>query len=287
VRAVRNMVKLPEGERSENDAALRLAREFPADGYEQFKARVLSQANLDARVLTELECPSDEQDPRTWIKKTFDGLNLAQLETVSIPRRITFRVDVKLLNPHMANVAAVVDTKGVDAAQFNREDLDRYIREDKTAICILTEAFKPAPSNVMPLLMRHVTPEAPLSSSKFALMVIPQSGEPEDVVGGQGPVGQRITGINLHSSQIDDTLSSRGLNGLNVLFYDPLQHFERAGGTDFSLRSDNTLEEVQAERDAVWTAIFDAIKSRDNRVWERVTQIGDSFQKIREGKGRG
>src|SRR5208283_5369844 len=99
-----------------------------------------------------------------------------QLENVSIPRRLIFRADAKLLNPHMANVAAVVDTKGVDAAQFNREDLDRYIRDDKSAICILAEGFDTAPTDVAPLLQRHVIPEAPLSLSKFALMVIPRGG---------------------------------------------------------------------------------------------------------------
>ena len=285
VRAVRNMVKLPESDRSESDPALRLARTFLAEGYEQFRAQVLSQAKLDARVITKLECPAEEADPRAWIKTTFDGLNLAQLENVSIPRRITFRVDSKLLNPHMVNAAAVVDTKGVDPGGFNREDLDRYIRHDKGAICILTEAFKPAPSNVMPLLQRHITPEVPLSLSKFILMVIPQSGEPEDVIGGQGTVGEREPGINIRRSQIDDTLTSRGLSGLNVLFFDPLQHFERVGGADFALRSESTHEEVQWERDEAWDAIFKAIEVREDRVWERVTQIGESFQKILEGKG--
>lgn len=284
VRAVRNMVKLPEGERSENDQALKLAREFDKDAYEQFRMQVLSQAKLDTRVVTELECPAAEADPRAWIKKTFDGINLAHLESVSIPRRITFRVDAKLLNPHMAKVAAVVDTKGVDPGGFNREDLDRYIRLDKGAVCILAEAFKPAPSNVMPLLQRHITPEAPLSSAKFVLMVLPQSGEPEDVMGGQGTVGEREPGLNIRRGQIDDTLTSRGLNGLNVLFFDPLQYFERSTGSDFALRSDNTLEEVQAERDEAWAAIFKAIETRENRIWERITQIGDSFQKISEGK---
>src|SRR5262249_32367745 len=124
------------------------------------------------------------------------------------------------------------------------------------AICILAEAFKPAPSNVMPLLQRHITPEVPLSSSKFVLLVLPQAGEPEDVMGGQGTVGERAPGLNIRRGQIDDTLTSRGLNGLNVLFFDPLQYFERSTGSDFALRSDTTMEEVQAERDETWAAIF-------------------------------
>src|SRR6185437_7204121 len=70
VRAVRNMVKLPEGERSENDQALKLAREFASDAYEQFRVKVLSRAKLEARSVTELTCPRGEPDSRAWIKKT-------------------------------------------------------------------------------------------------------------------------------------------------------------------------------------------------------------------------
>lgn len=284
VRAVRNMVKLPAGEKRGDDAAIRLAREFPPEGFEPFQDRVLSNAKLDGRTRTEFTCSGEEADPRAWIKNTFDDLNLARLDTVSIPRRITLHVDTKLLTRHMAHVAAVVDTKGVDAAQFNREDLDRYIREDKSAICILAEGFDTAPTNVAPLLQRHVTPEAPLSLSKFALMVIPRGGEPEKVVGGQGPVGDRDLGIGLRRSQIDETLSGRGVGGLNLIFFDPLRHFETAG-VDYKLRSDSEPDEVQADREEVWDAIFDAIKGREDKVSERVTQIGESLKKIREGKG--
>ena len=284
VRAVRNMVKLPEGERREDDAAVRLAREFPSDGFDQFQTRVLGRARLDARTRTEFVCPSTEADPRAWIKKTFDDLNLARLDTVSIPRRITLRVDATLLTPRMANVAAVVDTKGVDAAQFNREDLDRYIREDRSAFCILTEGFDTAPTDVAPLLQRHVTPEAPMSLSKFALMVIPRGSEPEKKVGGQGPVGDRDVGISLLRGQIDETLASRGIRGLNVMFFDPLRYFETVG-VDYRRRQDSEPEEVSADRDEVWDAIFEAIKLRTDKARERVKQIGDSFQKIREGKG--
>ncbi len=284
LRAVRNVVKLPEGDRREDDAEIRLAREFPSAGFEQFQARVLSQAKLDGRTLTELVCPPTEPAPRAWIKKTFEDLNLARLDTVSIPRRITLRVDAKLLTRQMEDVAAVVDTKGVDAVQFNREDLDRYIREDRGAFCILAEGFGTAPTNVAPLLQRHVTPEAPMSLSKFALMVMPRGSEPEKKVGTQGQVGGRDAGISLLRSQIDGTLSSLGIRGLNVMFFDPWRHFEEAG-VDYKLCSDSEPKDVSDDRDAVWNEIFKAIELREAKAHERVTQIGDSFQKIREGKG--
>ncbi len=284
VRAIRNMVKLPEGERRDDDAAVRLAREFPADGFDLFQARVMALAKLDGRTEREFVCPDGDTDPRAWIKKTFDDLNLARRETVSIPKRIALSVESNLLAHQMADVAAVVDTKGVDAAQFNREDLDRHIRDDKGAVCILAEGFDTAPTNAAPLLQRHVTRELPMSLLKFALMVIPRGPEPEKVVGGQGPVGDRDVGISLRRSQIEETLTSRNIPGIRTLFFDPLRHFE-AAGTDYRRRSDNEPEEVQADRDEAWAAIRGVIQARDDTAWERATQIGESLKKIKEGKG--
>ena len=58
VRAVRNMVRLPEGERREDDAALRLAQGHPRSDFEGFRASVQARANLDARTVTEFRCPA-------------------------------------------------------------------------------------------------------------------------------------------------------------------------------------------------------------------------------------
>src|SRR5262249_8379025 len=160
---------------------------------------------------------------------------------------------------HTNRVADVVDTKGVDAAQFNREDLDRYIREDDSALCILAEGFDTAPTNVIPLLQRHIIKEAPLSLSKFVLLVVPRGTDPEKVVGGHGQVGDREEGIELRRKQIEQTLSSQGLPPLEdrLLFFDPLQHFESAG-VDYRRRSDSEPAEVDNDRDEVWTAISNA-----------------------------
>ena len=286
VRAVRNMVKLPEGARRDDDAAIRLAEEFTADGFEQFRLRVLNSARIDNRTQTVFSCPGNESDPAAWIKKTFDDLNLAVLDTVSIPRQITLNVESKLLSAHMDRVSDVVDTKGVDAAQFNREDLDRYIRNDDSALCILAEGFDTAPTNVIQLLQRHVIKEAPLSLSKFVLLVIPRGTDPEKVVGGRGPVGDRELGIELRRSQIEETLSSQGLPRLGdrLLFFDPLQHFE-AAGVDYRRRSDSEPKDIEADRNEAWAAISHAIKMREDQVWERVGQIEESLNKIRDGKG--
>lgn len=284
VRAVRNMIKMPAGDKRDDDPAIRMAREYSRNEFEEFSRRVLGRARLEERTQREFTCPKDEVDTRAWIKKTFDDLNLARLDTASIPRRISLHVDAGLLHPNMARIAAVVDTKGVDSTQFNREDLDAYIRNNKGAICVLAEGFDTAPTNVVPLLQRHVTPEAPLSMSKFALLVLPRAGEPEKAVGGHGPVGDYDSGISLRDGQIDETLSSRGLGELRRIFFDPLRHFEPAG-SDYKLRSDSEVEEVEADRDDAWSAIFESIKGRENKATERVAHIGDSLRKIQEGKG--
>ncbi len=283
VRAVRNMVKLPSGEKREDDAAIKFAREFGEHQFAVFESNVLKMANLDARVQTVFVCPEDEPDPKLWIKRTFDNLNLARIDTVSIPQRITLFADAKLLSPHMSRVAAVVDTRGVDASQFNREDLDRHIREEKGSLCVLAERFGTAPTEVTPLLSRHVTPETPQAVSKFVLLVIPRGGEPEKVVGEDGPVGDRDLGIELRRSQIDETLTGRGIQGLSVLFYDPLQHFD--SGADNRFRTDAEIEDVEQDRERVWKSLFDAIELREDNVWRRVEQIADSLAKIRAGGG--
>lgn len=286
VRAVRNMVKLPEGERRDDDAAIHLAQKYQKSEFERFRLQVLGQAKLDARTVTELTLPPGTSDTRAWIKETFDGLNLARIESASIPRRITLHLDSKLLAPEMSRVAALIDTKGVDAAQFNREDLDKHIRGDDAALCILAERFENAPTNVLAFLQRHVTKEAPISPYKFVLMVLPRGNEPEKVVGGQGTVGDRDHGIELRRSQIEETLTGRGLPtmGQRLVFFDPLLHFE-AAGVDYRLRSDSSQEDVAAARQAAWSAIFAAVEARNDRIWERVLQIGESLKKIREGKG--
>ena len=252
-----------------------------------FLSQVLNKAKLEARTQIEFVCSSGESDPRGWIKKTFDDLNLARIDTVSIPRRIRLNVDSGLLTTHMNRIADVVDTKGVDAAQFNREDLDRYIREDDTALCILTEGFDTAPTNVIPLLQRHITRENPLSQSKFILMVIPKGSDPEKVVGSQGPVEERKSGIELRRSQIEETFASQGLPSMEerLIFFDPLRYFEFVG-LDYRRRTDSEPAEIEADREEVWTAISHANTMRVDQVWKRVGQIAEKFL-VRSGRERG
>jgi hypothetical protein len=117
-------------------------------------------------------------------------------------------------------------------------------------------------------------------------MVIPQGSDPEKVVGGQGPVGDRESGIELRRSQIEETLSSQALPrlGARLIFFDPLRYFEFAG-VDYRRRSDSEPNEVEADRDEVWAAISHAITLREDQVWERVGQIEESLKKIKDGKG--
>ena len=281
VRAVRNMVRLPEGK--EEDAAVRLAQQYGRADFEQFREAVTSRAALDARTETEFVIPAEHLDPRVWIKETFDGLNLARVPTASIPRRISLQVERGLLCPEMDRVAALIDTKGVDASQFNRSDLDAHIRGDPSAFCILVERFPSAPTNVIPLLQRHVTPEDPISGHKFALMVLPRGNEPDSVVGATGQVGEREPGILLRTSQIEETLRGRGLPemGGRLIFFDPLLHYD----DEKRMRTDSTQEDVEFERTTAWARISEALETRDNRIWDRVSVIGDILKRIKEGAG--
>jgi hypothetical protein len=281
VRGVRNMLQLPHGDRKEDDAALRLALACGLDGKAVFLGKAMELAGLERRVQTELLCPDSEADPREWIRKTFDDLNLMRLESVSIPRRIRFEVSRKLVSSRMEGLTAVVDTKGVDAAQFNRSDLDEYIRNDPSAICVLSEKFDTAPTNVLPLLQRHVTPEVPLMPFKLVLLIIPRANEPERLQGPQGQVDDRELGLNIRRQQIEETLTSRGVPGISIIFYDPLLRY----GENFRLREDSSEADVQADSSTAWEEIEAALQHRSEAVWGRVVQVSESLQRIRQGKG--
>ena len=116
-----------------------------------------------------------------------------------------------------------------------------------------------------PLLARHVTPEQPLSLSKFVLLVIPRGSEPENTQAESGPIGDREKGIEYRRMQVEETLTGRGINGMNLLFYDPLHHFDAT--SENRMKPDSNLAEIQAERDDVWKAFSAAIELREDKVW--------------------
>jgi hypothetical protein len=48
-------------------------------------------------------------------------------------------------------IGSVIDTRGLDVGQ-TRQDLADYIRNNDGAICLFTEVFSPAPTNVAGLI---------------------------------------------------------------------------------------------------------------------------------------
>lgn len=285
MRAVRNMLKLKEGKKKgEADEAVELASKFEMNGYEQFKVRALELANIEARTESEIPCPPGEPDARSWIKKTFDEMNLMKRATISIPRRIILEVDQKLVTPQVRGVQAVVDTKGIDASQFNRADLDRYLRMDESALCLLTEGFDTAPTDVLPILQRHATPENPLALTKLVLMVLPRAGEPEKVQGQDGKVEDREAGIEFRRRQIEGTLRTYGLADLNIMFFDPLQHFREDSG-EYTLPDSEAFEDARADHVEAWASIDRITAARVEAIWKRVLQVRESLNRIRKGTG--
>ena len=92
VRAVRNMVNLPEGNARENDSAIRLAQEYTADAFDQFRSKVLNKAKIENRTQTKFVCPSGELDPRAWIAGSLtpaqhrSNLELDRFEALSLTK---------------------------------------------------------------------------------------------------------------------------------------------------------------------------------------------------------
>ena len=180
----------------------------------------------------------------------------------------------------------IIDTKGVDAAQFNRQDLDTYIRARNNSICLFSEHFSSAPTNVIDIIERHMTKEARDISSKIVLFVMPRENQPENVVGPDGPIGDRDEGIFLRVRQIEEAFMGREIdfNSDNILIYDPLVFYESVNryhrkGQDFE------EEDIDAERRRIFDEIDQVIQNRVDYLWKEVLDKERLFAEIREGGG--
>lgn len=284
MRAIRNVVDLNVITTAENgrvDRAAEFVKKFREDQFDAFLTAVYQRARLDERsrtaVYPDAAAQQSEDAEKAWVRKTFEQLNLARLPTVSIPKKICLNVSPRLFQPdaEFGRFGTIVDTKGMDVGQ-SREDLDHYIRNRDSALCIFAEKFPPAPANVVDLIDRHLVSQD--IATKFVLFVMPHKGEPAKVVGKAGPVGDHDEGIALRRATIDAAFTSRKIDFLsdNVMFYDALQGYL----TDGRLDPDYDDDDIVAERKQVFSALQQVIERREALLWEEVEALNTNFEAI-------
>lgn len=182
-----------------------------------------------------------------------------------------------------ARFAAVIDTRGLDGPD-DREDLKVYIKETNNALCIFTDEFVSAPKNSVAFLKRYLTPEATDTASRAMLMILTERGQPENVVGAEGPVGEREAGIAIRRSQIESKLASERINlaPAHVIFYDALQSYIK-DGNDHRRDPNYEDEEIEEQRADIFEHFNQIITTRNENLWREVNTIAQRFQQIHTG----
>lgn len=292
VRAIRNMIALnelhsrdSEGRTISTDTALELANSFTPRQYEDFKLAVTSRANLDSRHEKRLEyTPSSDsttEEEKLWIKQSFRSLNLVKLPNFSIPKKIQLNIRHEITDlSQFRYFSSVVDTRGMDVVR-DRKDLEAYIRNDDQALCIFTDAFPSAPTSVADLIGRYLTQESKDIDTKLALLVLPRKGEPEAMVGPDGSVDDREEGIARRRSDIEASLQGQKIKFINgnILFYDPLFCYLPDGRLD----PDMTQEDIDVERQALFTQIEEIILGRKNQLLLEASRLASVFHQVLRG----
>lgn len=289
VRAIRNMIDLREvhtknadGKTTSTDKALEFASSFSSKQYENFKAAVVSRAGLDSRNRYKLEYTpeekSSEEQEKQWLKKEFSNFNLVKRPDFSIPKRIQINVRTGISDlSQFPYFNSIIDTRGMDVVK-DRKDLEAYIRNNDQALCIFTDIFPSAPTSVSDLIGRYLTQESKDIDTKLALLVLPRKGEPEAMVGPDGPVDDREEGIARRKSDVEATLQGQKIKfiGTNILFHDPLFCYLSDGRID----PDFTPEDIDSERQAFFSQIEGIILARRQRLLEESSNLKSVFFKV-------
>ena len=285
LRAIRNIVELPETlvAGKMRDRALEFASEFSIDEYPDFQQQLLHRGRLELRIATEISPTESDLDQRLWLNQIFQALNVAKLLNFSIPKRIYINLPQELLDlTNHPRFGSIIDTRGLDLATKDRRDLGYYIRETNDSICIFTERFPAAPSNVIQIIGKYLTKTAQDIDTKIALLVMPRKGEPEKVIGANGQaVDDIIAGIALRKANIDNVFNNEEISFPfnNILFYDALQAYLGDGSLD--LYYDQS--DIELDRERIFTEIDRLIDDRETRLIEEISTLADQFQQIARG----
>ena len=291
-RAIRNIVDLPSQaldtevdpeRRIRVDRAKALAAQFAADQYDQFAAEMMQRAALGMRTQTESIYSDSAMSERTWVRTTFEEINLARRPDMAIPRKITVMLSPSILDTTtLPWLGRVIDTRGL-ATSSSRPDLENYIRDSDNTLCVFTDKFGGAPTGVSEVMRLYLTAETPDTVQKSVLMVIPRRGEPEKVVGSTGPTGDWEEGIALRKDHIERQLTDVRvvIDPKNVLFFDPLRFFRQDGFAD----SDYTADEISAGRQEILDALQIAYDQRIASLHHEFYTIQARFEAIIKGRG--
>ncbi|KFA91587.1 XRE family transcriptional regulator [Archangium violaceum Cb vi76] len=258
-RAIRNMANLtvkkertPENKTIRRDTAFELAQTCSSE--DELRAKVLDRMRLDERTRREAWFDlSSGKNPMKWMGDMFRAVNNGRMPDVPLPRSID------LLVPEFGKDAgaleiSVIDTKGVDDLAV-REDLDRRLRDSRTAV-VLCSRFNDAPNTTVQNLLQHMktTFGEQMDTGKVSILTLPRAGEAMSVKDDSGdPPTDDADGYEMKRGQIERTLgaSEHNLVGAPIRF--------------FNVESD--------EPSAIRRMIFEQVAQMRNAYSERISDL--------------
>lgn len=284
-RAIKNITALRDSKKEGKlvDAFVELAQ--TCSDVDSFIKIVLQRAALSSRKQTRLEASHEFKTPddeHKWLQDNFANLNLGKIDNFSLPKRINIYVNNKIIKfSKYPRFKSIIDTRGIDDAG-DRKDLSNYIRGQDDSICLLTEQFKYAPSNVSELLKRYLTQESRDIDTKLALLVLPHKGEPENILGLDGKVEDREEGIETRIGQIQVAFEKDNIKRFipqNILFYDALQLYD----DEHTLKPYYKKSDVIKQRSEILDEINELISRRETTLLEEVDSYKELVEEIKSG----
>jgi GTPase SAR1 family protein len=287
-RVIRNLVDLQETKVNGEliDKGIEYAKNFSDKQYQKFKDSVTKRANLDKRERKIIQYTADissEQpniEEKLWIKTNFNDLNLGKLKYFSIPKQIIIGVTNSIIDfQQYPRFNSIVDTRGMDIIE-DRPDLEHYLRNPKT-VCIFTDNFSSAPKkDLCDLISRYLTAESRDINTKFALVVLPRKGEPEELMGADGKVNDREEGIEIRKRDIMASFQKRNIRFIpdNIIFYDARRCYLHDGRIDFDYK-----DEVGIDKEIFINQINSIIDNLRETLIKEVQDLNIFFQNIKKG----
>lgn len=223
-RALRNMAALartrptaPDGKRVAYDPLKEIAQRVSS--LDELRSEFISRLQLWKRTTREIWWTDNNgRSPLEWLRDTFNKVNNARLENVSLPQRVDIVVPGSALEQDTFDIG-FIDTRGVDRTAL-RPDLKSCL-DDARTVTVLCSRFMTAPDPTMQDFIEHAldTGSVRALSERVVLLVLPRPGEAAEMKDDLGQVDTETEGCEVKQEHVFTKLQELGAEKIPVLFF--------------------------------------------------------------------
>lgn len=251
LRACRNMTGLTEKKNEDGskiDQGSELAKRYSKNQYNDFEDEVIRRAKLDERNQTEFIYDNTGLE-RAWIKKIFRRLNLVHIENVSLPKKITVKLNKSIFDFSKFNrVNKIIDTRGLEVgSNTDRSDVKSVFRDGENNILLFVDKFNSPSKSIIDLLDHYVYDEEMDIVNRLGYVVNFRGGEAKKVVGCDGVIDNEEDGIAEKRDQVKQIFKDNGVHIKfeNIIYCNPKKNLDQEGKIEISIEE---LEEYDYDK---------------------------------------